>query len=67
MKYLERFLPHLCLVTAVMLIVFLVTDYFNRAMAFINNDITKTILMVFSILVITESVVLIVYQRRNTK
>ena len=58
-------LPHLCIVLAVMLLTFFVTDRFNRAMAFINNDITKWLLAVFCVLAIFVSVLLIIRQRRD--
>ena len=58
-KLLARALPHfnisLCLVFATLLIV----DRFNRAMAFVNNDITKGMLAAFLVLVIIESIILI--------
>ena len=57
-------LPHVCLILSLMMITFLITDRYNRAMAFINNDITKGLMMVLAVLVIVESVLLI---RNNRK
>jgi fumarate reductase subunit D len=48
-----------------MMITFYITDRKNRAMAFINNDITKALLLVMAILVIVESVYLIVHLRKK--
>ncbi len=31
-------LPHVCLILSLMMITFVITDRYNRAMAFINND-----------------------------
>lgn len=59
------FLPHLCLILSLMMITFVITDRYNRAMAFINNDITKSLLLVLSILVIAESVLLIRANRKQ--
>ena len=42
--------PHLCLVLSLMHVTFLIVDLFNRAMAFVNNDITKWLLLVSAIL-----------------
>ena len=41
--------PHICLTISLMHIVFLIVDLFNRAMAFVNNDITKWLLLVSAI------------------
>ena len=37
--------PHISLVLSLMHLVFLVVDLFNRAMAFVSNDITKWLLL----------------------
>ena len=59
------FIPHILLVLSLMMITFYITDRKNRAMAFINNDITKALLLVMAILVIVESVYLIVHLRKK--
>lgn len=58
-------LPHINLSLAVVLFTFFVIDRFNRAMAFINNDITKWMLAVFCILVLIQSVLYIIFRRRE--
>ncbi|MBE6638537.1 MAG: hypothetical protein E7616_03650 [Ruminococcaceae bacterium] len=45
--------PHLSLVLCLMHITFLIVDLFNRAMAFVNNDITKWLLLVSAVLALT--------------
>lgn len=50
------FLPHLLIALALVLLVLLVTDQFNRPMNFINNNITKGGLLVFAVLSIIQSV-----------
>ena len=60
-------LAHINLSLGFFFIIILVTDRFNRAMAFINNDITKTMMLVFSILVILESVAFAVYMTFSGK
>lgn len=48
-------LPHLTLVLALMHVVFLIVDLYNRAMAFVNNDITKWLLFITAVFVLTIS------------
>ena len=50
--YLWGALSHVGIVLSLMFFVFLVVDRYNRAMAFINNDITKSLLLVAAILAI---------------
>ena len=59
------FVPHASIVIALMMITFYITDSRNRAMAFINNDLTKALLLVMSVLVLIESVYLIVHLRKK--
>lgn len=60
-------LPHINIALAVSLFVLFVTDRYNRAMAFINNDIAKWMLAVLCVTVFASSVWQIVMQRRQTK
>lgn len=62
---LAGFLPHVCLILSLMMITFVITDRYNRAMAFINNDITKSLLFLLALLVIAESVLLIRANRKK--
>lgn len=50
--YAKDFLPHFTLVLCLMHVTFLIVDLFNRAMAFVNNDITKWLLVVLSFAVL---------------
>lgn len=59
------FLPHLNIALAFVLLVCFVTDRFNRAMSFVNNDITKWMLAIFCVLVIIESVLYAKYRRNK--
>ena len=45
-------LPHLALVLSLMHVVFLIVDRFNRAMAFVNNDITKWLLSISALIIL---------------
>ncbi len=58
-------IPHAVVVLCLMIVTFLVTDYYNRPMAFINNDITKGILFALAILAMGESIVLIRLLRKK--
>ncbi len=58
-------LPHLNIALALFLITCFIVDRYNRAMAFINNEYTKYTLLVFAILVIVQSVVFILRDRKR--
>lgn len=60
-------LPHINITLAVSLLVLFVTDRYNRAMAFINNDITKWMIAAFTITVFIEAITLATYQRRAVR
>ena len=62
---LKRILPHVCIDVAVIFIVLWVIDRFNGAMHMLSRDIFKIPFFVFLVLVIIESVLLIVHQRRE--
>lgn len=62
----EAALPHINIALGIVMLTLLVTDSFNRAMNFINNDITKSMLAVFCVLVIAESVISY-FRQRNQK
>jgi len=55
-SFLKRCLPHLTLILSCMMIIFFTIDQFNESMAFLNNAITKNLLLVFSLLTLCLSV-----------
>ena len=61
----KRLLPHLYLDAAVIFLVLFVLDRVNEAMHFLSRDVFKIPLAVFLVLVIVESVILIIYQRKE--
>ncbi len=61
----KKLLPHICIDVAVIFLVLWVLDRVNDAMHFLSRDVFKIPFMIFLILVIIESVILIVYQRRE--
>lgn len=61
----KKILPHICLDVAVIFIVIWICDRFNAAMHFLSRDVFKIPFLIFLILVIIESIILIVCQRRN--
>ena len=61
----KKILPHICLDVAVIFIVLWICDRVNGAMHFLSRDVFKIPFLIFLILVIVESIVLIVYQRRS--
>jgi len=58
-------IPHGTIILAVMMITFYITDRYNRPMAFINNDLTKVLLLIMSVLIIVQSVYMICVHRRK--
>lgn len=71
-KYLKRFaelfltaLPHINIAMSIVMLTLWVTDRFNRAMAFLNNNLTKGMLFVWCFLIIIQSVEAIVRHRRR--
>lgn len=60
-------LPHFNIGLAVTLLTLFATDRFNRAMAFINNDITKWMLAVFCITVLIEAIYLSAIHRKAAR
>ena len=65
MTVFKKILPHLCLDISVIFLTLWVLDRFNGAMQFLSRDVFKIPFLVFLILVIAESVMLIVCQRRK--
>ncbi len=61
----KKILPHICLDIAVIFLVLWVLDRVNGVMHFLSRDVFKIPLLVFLVLVIIESIMLIVYQRRE--
>ncbi len=57
-------LPHINITLSVVMLVLFVTDRFNRAMAFINNDITKWMLCVFCVTSFIQAVAYAASRRR---
>ncbi len=62
---LKRILPHICLDMAVIFLVLWVIDRFNGAMNMLGRDTFKIPFAVFLVLVLIQSLVMIVKQRRE--
>ncbi len=56
-------IPHLCIIIALMLLTFFVTDRFNTAMAFINHSMTKCLLTGY-LLLLCACLLLLLLRRR---
>ena len=67
LQYLLNVLPHINIVLAVTLLTFFVVDRYNRAMSFIDNDITKWMLCVFCGTVLVEAIATVIYRRMIAK
>lgn len=62
---LKKILPHICLDMAVIFLVLWVIDRFNGAMNMLGRDTFKIPFAVFLVLVLIQSVLMIVKQRRE--
>lgn len=56
---LRKLLPHAAIIISVMYFVFFVIDRINSAMAFIDNDMTKVLLVVLGVISIINAFFLI--------
>lgn len=63
LQALLNILPHINIVLAFTMLTFFVVDRYNRAMSFINNDITKWMLCVFCVTVVVEAIATVLYRR----
>ena len=52
----RKVLPHLLIVLSIVLLTLLITDQFNSAMGFVNNQGTKIIMMIYCGLVVWLSI-----------
>lgn len=64
---LRKILPHLSILLCNMYIVFFLIDRVNSAMAFINNDLTKWLLLVSSLISIATAILVIRDERRRIR
>lgn len=65
--YILKAIPHLNIAFAVMYMVFFVIDMQNEAMNFINNDMTKIILLAMSCISLVCSVLCICLTRKEER
>lgn len=64
---LRKLLPHVAILLSEMYVIFFVIDKFNAPMAFINNSITKALLLILCIITSIESLYLIRVERRRAR
>ena len=65
MKYITKILPHFCIILSGMLLVLLIIDKFNSKMNFIDNDITKNLMIILTVTATVCSIMLACRQRRD--
>ncbi len=65
MEHIKKILPHISIILAGMMLTFVIIDNFNNARGLVNNDATKALLLIFTIISIVVSVMLIRRQRRE--
>ncbi len=61
----KKILPHICIDTAVIFLVLWVIDRVNSSMHMLSRDVFKIPFGIFLVLVAIESVLLIIYQRKE--
>ena len=64
---LRKILPHAAIILSMMYFVFFCIDRVNSAMAFINNDITKWLLVILGVISIYDAVLLIVEDQKRAE
>lgn len=64
-RTISAILNHVTLILGVIVLALFITDRFNRAMAFLANEMTRWLIAVFALLVIIEAVLFIVERRRR--
>lgn len=65
MNKLANLVPHFCIIVSGMMMVLLIIDKVNSNMNFIDNSITKNLLIVFMVAVTLCSIMLIRRQRQD--
>lgn len=64
---LRKILPHAAIILSMMYFVFFCIDRVNSAMAFINNNITKWLLVILGVISIYNAVLLIVEDQKRAE
>ncbi len=67
LKWVRRLLPHATIVLSNMFIVFFILDKFNPVMGFINNTISKVLLLIFCVLSTFSCILLIAADRKRER
>ena len=64
---LRKLLPHAAIILSGMYLVFFLIDRVNSAMAFINNDITKWLLLILCAISVLNALLLIRSERQSVR
>ena len=64
---LRKILPHAAIIISAMYFLFYAIDGVNSAMAFINNDITKFLLLILCIISVVNAVLIVSDDRKRTR
>ncbi len=65
-RFLEWLLPHLIIIISVMILTFVIINFFNPYMQFVENRFTQWLLVAFGVMSIVSSCLLI-YRSRPRK
>ena len=63
---LRSVLPHIIIILSGIFLVFMILDYYNPTMNFVNNNIKMKLFLAFCVLSIVNSVLTIIANRKKT-
>jgi len=63
---LRSVLPHIIIIVSGIFLVFMILDYYNPTMNFVNNNINMKLFLAFCVLSIVNSVLTIIANRKKT-
>jgi len=63
---LRSVLPHIIIILSGIFLVFMILDYYNPTMNFVNNNINMKLFLAFCVLSIVNSVLTIIANRKKT-
>ena len=66
-KVLSKVLPHVIIDLSLVFMVFLVLNKFNPMMGFLSNKYSQALLWVLCVCALAESILLIIFSRRENK
>lgn len=63
-RLVSRTIPHISIIISGMMVVFFIIDHYNKKMRFLEDDMTKVLILVLSLCAIATAIMLIQVQRK---